>query len=41
VEIGIGTFWGCFGNPPRKVFSMMSRNGRGSFVEIGIGTFWG
>jgi len=41
VEIGIGTFWGCFRTPPRKVFLMMSRIGESSFVEIGIGTFWG
>jgi len=41
VEIGIGTFGGCFRNPPRTVFPMMSRNEGGSFVEIGIGTFGG
>ena len=41
MEIGIGTFEGCFGNMARKVFPMMSRNGEGSFMEIGIGTFGG
>jgi len=29
-EIGIGTFWGCFRNPPRTVFPMMSQNGESS-----------
>jgi hypothetical protein len=41
VEIGIGTFGGCFRTPPWKVFPMMSRIGESSFVEIGIGTFGG
>jgi hypothetical protein len=41
VEIGMGTFGGCFGNMAGKVFPMMSQNGESSFVEIGIGTFGG
>jgi hypothetical protein len=41
VEIGIGTFGGCFVTTSQKVFPMMSQNEGGSFVEIGIGTFWG
>jgi len=41
VEIGVGTFGGCFGNMARKVFPMMSQNVESSFVEMGIGTFGG
>ena len=41
MEIGIGTFGGCFVTPSRKVFLMMSQNEGSSFVEIGIGTFGG
>ena len=41
MEIGVGTFGGCFGNKAHKVFPMMSQNGECSFVEIGIGTFGG
>ena len=31
MEIGIGTFGGCFGNKARKVFPMMSQNEESSF----------
>lgn len=41
VEIGVGTFEGCFGNIAGKVSLMMSRNGESSFVEMGMGTFGG
>ena len=41
MEIGIGTFEGCFRNMAGKVFPIMSQNGESSFVEIGIGTFEG
>ena len=41
MEIGIGTFEGCFGTMARKVFPMMFRIGESSFMEIGIGTFEG
>ena len=41
MEIGVGTFGGCFGNMAGKVSLMMSKNGGGSFVEIGMGTFGG
>jgi hypothetical protein len=41
VEIGIGTFGGCFINTSRKIFPMMFRIVESSFVEIGIGTFGG
>ena len=47
MEIGIGTFGGCFRNMvgmPRKVlevFPMMSQNVESGFVEIGMATFGG
>ncbi len=41
MEIGIGTFGGCFINTSRKIFPMMFRIVESSFVEIGIGTFGG